>query len=417
MSINGRDGRRAIALALALVIALAAAPASAASSATIYSFGSAGTGDGAQPKGSLTNVNGTVFGRTTATFTSASEIAIGGVIFSFVPGTGGATGYQIVHTFPASTGDGENPRHDAMTLVDVAGAPTLFGTTLQGGSGGGTIFSLAGDGTGYTTLAELADATGDEPHSCFVEINGVLYAMAAKGGAHGQGVIYSINPDGSGYTVLKSFKKSDGGQPHGRLTWDGKHLYGMTRKYGPTTFFSSHSTKPHHIAAYGVVFRIDPDGSNYQILHTFRGGAHDGATTDHGYLVLDSSNTVLYGMTTNGGHHKDGVIFRINTDGSGFQLLHRFGETSKDGKNPYGSLLIEGTGLYGTTAGGGSHGGGTVFHISTDGSGYKRIHDFAGGSDGRKPIDNVILVGNTLYGMTVLGGSFGEGTIFAVPLQ
>ncbi len=46
----------------------------------------------------------------------------------------------------------------------------------------------------------------------------------------------------------------------------------------------------------------------------------------------------------------------------------------------------------------------------------QRIHDFAGGNDGRKPIDNVILLGNTLYGMTVFGGSFGQGTIFAVPL-
>ncbi len=407
------DRCRTFSAALAIFLGFAA-PTLAATPVTLYSFGSGGKGDGAQPKGSLTNVNGTLFGRTTVTFTSASKIAIGGVIFSFVPGS--AT-YQIVHTFPASSSDGENPRHDAMTLVDINDVPTLFGTTLQGGSGGGTIFSLRGDGTGYAVLDQLADSTGDEPHSCFVEINGVLYAMAAKGGAHGQGVIYSINPDGSGYTVLKSFKKSDGGQPHGRLTWDGSHLYGMTRKYGPTTFFSSHSTKPHHIAAYGVVFRIDLDGSNYQILHTFRGGAHDGATTDHGYLVLDSNGTALYGMTTNGGHNNDGVIFQINTDGSGFTLLYRFGETKHDGRNPYGSLLSDGSDLYGTTASGGKYGDGTVFHISTDGSGYARIHDFAGGSDGRKPIDNVILVGSTLYGMTVFGGSFNQGTIFGAPLQ
>lgn len=409
MRASSRGGYRAIPCALALILALATLPALADSPVTVYSFGTGGAGDGAQPKGSITQVNGILFGRTTATFTSSSEVAIGGVIFSYFSASPGiSNAYQVVHVFPAATGDGKNPRHDAMTLVNVGNVPTLFGTTLQGGQGGGTIFTIAGDGTGYARLLDFQDSTGDEPHSCFVEISGVLYAMTAKGGDHGQGVIYSINPDGSGYTVVKSFKKSDGGQPHGRLAGDRSHLYGMTRKYGPTT--SKHPT------AYGAIFRVHLDGSKYEVLHTFYGGKHDGATSDHGYLVLDSGNTVLYGMTTNGGHHNDGVIFRINADGSGFQLLHKFGETKHDGKNPYGSLLMNGTDLYGTTARGGSHGYGTVFHIATDGSGYERLHDFAGGSDGRKPIDNVILLDNILYGMTVLGGSFNQGTIFAVPL-
>ena len=47
-------------------------------------------------------------------------------------------------------------------------------------------------------------------------------------------------------------------------------------------------------------------------------------------------------------------------------------------------------------------------------------------NDGIKPIDNVIKVGNTLYGMTVYGGAAGpspdnpgitgNGAIFAIPL-
>jgi uncharacterized repeat protein (TIGR03803 family) len=407
---SSRGKSRAIVFELVLILAMAAGAACAASPATVYSFGTGGAGDGAQPKGSLTNVNGTLFGRTTSTFINLSKVTLGGIIFSYSPAKAeGMSSYQILHTFPAGSTDGENPRHDAMTLVSVDSTPTLFGTTLQGGNGGGTIFSIAADGTGYASLLDFEDSTGDEPHSCFVEINDVLYAMAAAGGDHGQGVIYSIKPDGTGYTVLKSFKKRDGGQSHGRLTWDGKHLFGMTRKYGPVN--------KNHPAAYGVIFRVDLDGSNYKVLHTFHGGKHDGASTDHGYLVLDPGKPVLYGMTTNGGHHNDGVVFQIGTDGSGFQLLHKFGQTAKDGRNPYGSLLLNGSDLYGTTGGGGSHGDGTVFHIATDGTGYLRLHDFAGGVDGRKPIDNVILLDNTLYGMTVFGGSFNEGTIFAIPLD
>ncbi len=47
-------------------------------------------------------------------------------------------------------------------------------------------------------------------------------------------------------------------------------------------------------------------------------------------------------------------------------------------------------------------------------------------NDGIKPIDNVIRVGSTLYGMTVYGGASGpspddpavngSGTVFAIPL-
>ena len=54
---------------------------------------------------------------------------------------------------------------------------------------------------------------------------------------------------------------------------------------------------------------------------------------------------------------------------------------------------------------GGSKGNGTVFQINTDGTGYDRIYDFQGGNDAAKPFDNVILIDNTLYGMTEAGGN------------
>jgi uncharacterized repeat protein (TIGR03803 family) len=101
---------------------------------------------------------------------------------------------------------------------------------------------------------------------------------------------------------------------------------------------------------YGVVFSVDRSGSNYTVLHDFAGGHDDGATSDHGYVVQSGHH--LYGMTTNGGHHDDGVIFKLNIDDQSFQLLHRFGETHHDGKNPYGSLLLVDNKLYGTTANG-----------------------------------------------------------------
>jgi uncharacterized repeat protein (TIGR03803 family) len=87
---------------------------------------------------------------------------------------------------------------------------------------------------------------------------------------------------------------------------------------------------------------------------------------------------VLYGLTTMGGPANDGVLFSLTTDGGNFQLLHTFDATHHDGKNPYGSLLMVGDMLYGTTAGGGDNDMGTVFVINTDGSGYQRLYSFAG---------------------------------------
>jgi uncharacterized repeat protein (TIGR03803 family) len=80
-------------------------------------------------------------------------------------------------------------------------------------------------------------------------------------------------------------------------------------------------------------------------------------------------------------------------------------------------LLLNGTTLYGTTRNGGSKGNGTVFQIDTDGSNYARLYDFQNGNDAQNPIDNVILLDNTLYGMAEAGGLCGDGAIFAIDLS
>lgn len=370
------------------------------SSSTIYSFGSTTPVDGAVPKGSLTYVNGLLFGRTT---TVPSREHGDGVIFHFDP-TNVASTYSIDHVFTGGGRDGDNPRHDAMTPFN----GQLYGTTLQGGRNNtGIIFSIGENGTGYQVLTSLAKSTGDESHSCFAVVNGLLYGMTASGGDGDEGVIFSFDPATSTYHTLFSFDcTSSGAEPHGRLTLDpnGTTLYGMTRKGGGQGF--------------GVVFSIDTNGNSYTVLHDFTGGDLDGATSDHGYVV--QVGNVLYGMTTMGGPQNDGVIFSLTTDGETFQLLHTFDATHHDGKNPYGSLLLVGDQLYGTTAEGGDNDMGTVFTIDTDGSNYQRLYSFGGtanNGDGAKPIDNVILVNGSLYGMTTEGGAHDLGAVFEVPIQ
>ncbi|MBF6559928.1 MAG: hypothetical protein IVW56_06525 [Candidatus Binataceae bacterium] len=380
-----------------------ATPAVAPVNDTIYSFGDTGSDDGAVPNGSLTWDGTALFGRTTTTVQHHD-----GVIFEI---NSDGTGYDVLHRFGGKPNDGADPRHDAMTLV----GGLLYGTTLKGGDrNDGTIFSIATDGTNYSVRHNFHAPFGAMPYSCLVDLSDILYGMTAAGGIS-HGTMYQINPDGTGYSRNFSFRASGGSDPHGALATDGANLYGMTRKGGARGL--------------GVIFSINPGGGEHTVLHNFRGGDGDGASTDHGNVTIAGST--MYGMTTMGGAKRAGVIFSMGLDGSGFTILHSFGTrpTSQpfnpgvcknllhcDGRNPYGSLLINGPDLYGTTGKGGSFGGGTVFHIAIDGSGYAVLHSFSGKPDGKKPIDNVVLINQTLYGMTSAGGAHNQGAIFAVPV-
>ena len=112
------------ALVLGLVIAAVPRGVAASPSSTIYSFGTTQPIDGGVPKGSLTYVNGWLFGRTTttiATMPTPASTPIGsyGVIFHFDPNNV-ASSYSIDHIFAGGDlDDGDNPRHDAMTRLTV----------------------------------------------------------------------------------------------------------------------------------------------------------------------------------------------------------------------------------------------------------------------------------------------------------
>src|SRR6266568_4754674 len=92
-------------------------------------------------------------------------------------------------------------------------------------------------------------------------------------------------------------------------------------------------------------------------------------------LIL-SGNT-LYGTASGGGSSGVGTVFAINTDGTGFTTLHSFAGRG-DGANPLAGLILSNNVLYGTAAGGGSSGNGTVFKVSTDGTGFTNLYSFTG---------------------------------------
>ena len=84
---------------------------------------------------------------------------------------------------------------------------------------------------------------------------------------------------------------------------------------------------------------------------------------------MTAVGNVLYGTTGYNAYDNNfssgpGEVFRINMDGTGFQIVHSFSENGADGYRPFGDLTLIGNTLYGTTELGGVNGGGTIYAIT-----------------------------------------------------
>ena len=108
--------------------------------------------------------------------------------------------------------------------------------------------------------------------------------------------------------------------------------------------------------------------SEYRILHHFTGGVNDGSTPEGSSLIKFDS--VLYGMTKLGGEYNNGTVFKINTDSTGFALLHTFVSASS-GIKPYGGLILSDSILYGMVSSENTSYAGKLFRLNTDGSDYQ----------------------------------------------
>lgn len=98
---------------------------------------------------------------------------------------------------------------------------------------------------------------------------------------------------------------------------------------------------------------------------------------------------------------------------STFKLLHGF-IGGDDGANPTSGVILAPNGyLYGVTLDGGAYNSGTVFAVSPGGQ-YKRLYSFTGGLDGGFPNNQLTWVGGNLYGGANFGGAYNQGTIFEI---
>ena len=137
-------------------------------------------------------------------------------------------------------------------------------------------------------------------------------------------------------------------------------------------------------------------------LYLFQQGIYANPTSG---VVFDRAGNV-YGTTSNGGRYGGGTVYELSPSDSGWtgRVIYNF-SNGTDGSFPYAGLVVDAAGnLYGTTLEGGAYGNGTVFELTDlPGLGWSEsfLYSFTGGADGGNPYGGLTfdLSGN-LYGAT-----------------
>ena len=369
----------------------------------------------------------------------------------------------ILETVVALRDPGRTPT--AGLVQDAAG--NFYGTTQQGGPGGGTIFRLNTAGE-RTTLVDFvstpygAPGKGATPDARLVfGPDGNLYGTTRAGGASNRGTVFRLTPvgelvilaefsaaganrgaypaaaltpapDGGFYgttagdggftslgtvfrmsssgvlTVLVDFTENGpvnrGARPLGALTWDDTgNLIGTTAAGGSS--------------GNGTIYRMSPDGILVTLLDFTGDSGPNRGTAPSGALVRGNDGS-YYG-TTRGSYPRMGTVFRFTPGGELVTLVEFTGWVGPNlGSKPLAGLTLGAdNSFYGTTSEGGLYNDGTVFRV-TPGGVFSTLLDFgfAYPSKGRNPSSELILgADGALYGTAANGGIEGNGTVFRLP--
>ena len=391
-----------------------------------------GGADGATPMASLIQATDGNFYGTTGSGGTANK----GTAFKMTP----AGTVTVLHAFTGGA-DGSGPVAPLTQATD----GNLYGTTVSGGGSlsAGTIFRMALDGT-FAVMHTFASEGANSNAGLIQASDGNLYGTTEFGGPFFNGIAFRMTLAGA-FTTLHAFGSgSDGSKPVAALVQgvDG-NFYGTTLNGGTANKGTVFQITPAGVTTIlhsfvggsdgfeplatlvssddgtlygtvslggspgaGSVYTISPGGA-FNVLHTFIGGA-DGVVPQAG--VVQASDGNFYGTTAGGGESGAGTVFKITPAGT-TTVLHAFNYT--DGSAPFGALL-QGTdgNLYGTTRRGGVFSRGTVFVITPAGA-VTVLHSF-NGADGSGPVSALIQAADgNFYGTTIAGGAANSGAAFA----
>lgn len=373
---------------------------------------------GGHPNGVIVDAAGNLYG---TTFTGGDHGA--GAVFELSPAISGDWTETVLHSFDRK--DGFLP--DAAPVFDAEG--NLYGTTFSGGRHvDGTVWELKPNLSGGWSRKTIhnfnLDGTdGADPEAPLIfDDAGNIFGTTAGGGAYFGGTVFEMTPKiGGGWTeqVLHSFGSgNDGLQVARGLVRDA-----LGNLYGTTTFGGDRNGDCDDFDGCGIVFSLTPqsDGTYSEtVLYTFTGGADGDSPSSP--LIFDAQGN-LYGTTAAGGTYGGGTVFELTPTEGGIwneTVLHNFGQPL-DGSVPEGPLLSDSAGnIYGTTQRALGNSGitwGTAYVLFRKSWTEEILHLFGYGSNGggAEPISGLVLgYGGNLYGAANAGGYADYGTIFEI---
>ncbi len=277
---------------------------------TLFNFG--GSAFGGFPEGTLTELNGSLFGTC-----RLGGVSSGGIIFRY-----DLNGGQFTKLINLSSSTGTEP---VGQLVPAADGNLYTTTTAGGATGDGTILRV-NPGTGAVTNIHDFDGTnGSRPvGDLFSASNGLVYGTTIEGGALNEGVLFQVTTGGV-FTKLFDFDAPIGANPAGKLT----ELNGLL--YGTTSTGAS-------VAFAGGIYSWDIANNAYVQEANFNLANGDDSRSD---LVSDG-NGALWGTARAGGSGPlsgYGTVFRFNPVTSGLTLMRDFTDIS-DGIRPTNGLVL-----------------------------------------------------------------------------
>jgi uncharacterized repeat protein (TIGR03803 family) len=307
----------------------------------VHDFDPATTGEMyiTRPTGQLLNIgDGYLYG---TTFNGGTPPSGAGTVYRFDPATGNIT---VLYAISSA---GNTTPQSGVALV--SGEANVLHALCYDYSG---IWRIPLDGSPRTVQSFLAGTP--KPTSIIRGSDGFLYGGTETGGPGQHGTLFRTNADGTGWTVLHECDTETGYIPTGAMVERDGYFYGVMGYGGPSNVRSVN----------GVVYRLSPAG-DYEMLHAFND--FDVPSGD----IIFASDGRLYGVARNfgPGGNGSGGVYRIRTDGSGYDVVYRFDSSENGvqyptGREPVGGLTQGPDGyLYGTTYYGPKGSGGGIFRL------------------------------------------------------